>query len=135
MVLRYVIVSVASGLAFGFMDGLINANPLAKTLLAAYKPIMKKKANFVFGMIADLAYGFALAGLFLVLYATLPGTFGLLKGLSFGVIVWFLRVAMAAATTFVMFDVPGSAIFYQLATGLAEMLVLGTVYGLAFAQP
>jgi hypothetical protein len=29
---RYALVSIASGLLFGIMDGLINANPLAETL-------------------------------------------------------------------------------------------------------
>jgi ethanolamine ammonia-lyase large subunit len=36
---RYIIiVSIASGILFGVMDGLINANPLAQRLYEVYKP-------------------------------------------------------------------------------------------------
>ena len=37
--IRYIIVSIASGVLFGAMDGLINANPLAQRLYEVYKPI------------------------------------------------------------------------------------------------
>lgn len=36
MTIRYVIVSIVSGLLFGLMDGLINANPLAVKLYVQY---------------------------------------------------------------------------------------------------
>jgi hypothetical protein len=134
MVIKYIIASVVSGFAFGLLDGIINANPLAVKLLEAYKPIAKGQANFVFGLAADLVYGFALAGLFLVLYTALPGSSGILKGLSFGVIVWFLRVVMFAASAFVMYEIPGITLLYQLGTGLVEMLALGTIYGLFLTQ-
>jgi hypothetical protein len=75
-------------------------------------------------------YGFALAGIFLLLYKSLPGGAGLAKGISFALIVWFFRVVMQAASQWMMFSVPGGAILYMLAAGLVEMLVLGILYGL-----
>ena len=39
--MRYVIVSIISGLLFGTMDGLINGNPLGKRLFEVYKPIAR----------------------------------------------------------------------------------------------
>jgi len=36
---RYIIVSIVSGILFGVLDGLINANPLAQRLYEVYKPI------------------------------------------------------------------------------------------------
>lgn len=126
----YIAVSVAGGLLFGVMDGLINANPLAVRLLEVYKPIARTSLNVVAGVAIDLAYGFLLAGLFLLLYPSLPGGTGLLKGAAFALVVWLLRVVMSAASQWMMFDVPPKTLLYGLATGLGEMLVLGVLYGL-----
>jgi hypothetical protein len=127
----YIIVSVISGILFGILDGLINANPLATRLFEAYKPIAKTSVNFVAGVIIDLVYGFVLAGLFLLLYNSLPGVAGVVKGVGFGLIVWFLRVVMSVASQWMMWQVPAKALLYTLLAGLGEMLVLGVVYGLA----
>jgi len=127
----YIIVSVVSGVLFGIMDGLINANPMAIKLFEVYKPIAKTSINFVAGMIIDLAYGFILAALFLLVYPSMPGGAGLLKGVSFGVMVWFLRVVMSVASQWVTYKVPVKALLYSLLAGLGEMLILGVLYGLA----
>jgi hypothetical protein len=127
----YLIVSVISGVLFGVMDGLINANPLANRLFEVYKPIARTSINFVAGILIDLVYGFILAALFMLLYPSLPGADGLVKGVSFAVIVWFLRVVMSAASQWMMYRVPVKAVLYSLLAGLAEMLVLGILYGLA----
>jgi len=129
MVIRYFLVSVISGLLFGVMDGVINANPLAKRLFEVYQPIARSKLNIQAGIIIDLMYGFALAGLFLLFNKSLPG-FGLLKGISFGLIVWVLRVVMGVASQWMVFNIPLATLGYNLLTGLAEMLVLGLLYGL-----
>lgn len=128
--MRYVVVSAVSGIVFGVLDGVINANPLARQLNAAYKPIARRSINPLAGVAIDLAYGFILAGLFLILYESLPGGAGLAKGVSFGLLAWFFRVVMDAAAHGVMFRVPPSVLLYSVATGLGEMLVLGTLYGL-----
>ena len=39
--IKYIAVSLLSGLLFGVMDGVINANPLAVKLYAVYQPIMR----------------------------------------------------------------------------------------------
>jgi hypothetical protein len=129
--LRYLLVSLGSGLLFGILDGLLNANPLAVRLLEVYKPIARPSVNVAAGVIIDLAYGFILAAVFLLLYPSLPGESGIVKGLSFAVLVWFLRVVMQAASTWVTWQVPPAALGYQLIAGLVEMLVLGSLYGLA----
>ena len=132
--LGYIVVSVVSGILFGILDGLTNANPIAIKLLEAYKPIAKTSVNFVAGIIIDLAYGFILAALFLLVYPSLPGQVGLVKGVSFGLIVWFLRVVMSVASQWMMFQVPLKTLLYTLLAGLGEMLILGILYGL-FLQP
>ena len=125
----YVVISLVSGLLFGVLDGFINANPLAVRLYQVYKPIARDSVNMVVGFGIDILYGFLLSALFLTLYQTLPGTTGLLKGLSFGILVWLLRVVMAALSQWVMYRIPLKTLGYALLTGLAEMLVLGLLYG------
>lgn len=128
--IRYIIVSIGSGILFGSMDGIINANPLAGRLYECYKPIAKTSINVPAGIAIDLAYGFVLAGVFLLLYKSLPGKTGFAKGLSFSLMAWFFRVVMYAASQWLMFNVPVEALLYSLAAGLGELLILGILYGL-----
>ena len=127
---RYILVSIVSGILFGILDGVINANPLAQRLYQVYKPIAKTSVNPLAGMVIDLVYGFVMAGAFLLLYKSLPGGTGLVKGMSFACLVWFFRVVMYTASQGVMFNVPVETLLYSLATGLGEMLILGVLYGL-----
>jgi len=130
----YIVVSIISGILFGILDGLINANPVAQRLYAVYKPIARTSLNVVAGIVIDLAYGFIMAGMFLLLYTSLPGGTGMAKGLSFAILVWFFRVVLSAASSWVMFIVPARTLAYTLFAGLVEMFVLGMLYGLAL-QP
>jgi len=127
---RYIIVSIISGILFGVMDGLINANPLAQRLYEFFKPIAKTSVNIPVGILIDLVYGFVMAGIFVLLYKSLPGGTGLVKGISFALIIWFFRVVMSAASQWMMFNVPVNALIYGLLAGLGEMLILGIFYGL-----
>jgi hypothetical protein len=127
---RYIVVSIASGILFGILDGLINANPFAQRLYKTYEPIAKTSINVPAGVVIDLAYGFVMGGIFLLLYESLPGETGLVKGMSFALMVWFFRVVMSVATQWMTFEVSGGALVYTLLAGLGEMLVLGVLYGL-----
>jgi hypothetical protein len=127
---NYVVVSIAGGVLFGVLDGLINANPLAQRLYEAYKPIARTSVNAFAGMVIDLAYGFIMAGLFLLLYRSLPGASGWIKGLSFGLIAWFFRVLMSVASQWMMYRLPPAALAYTLFMGLGEMLLIGIFFGL-----
>ena len=126
----YIIISVISGILFGLLDGVINANPLAQRLYKVYSPIAKTSIKPLAGIVIDLVYGFVMAGVFLLLYNSLPGETGLIKGVSFAFLVWFFRVVMYVASQWVMFNVPVKALLYSLVTGLGEMLILGVFFGL-----
>ena len=78
----------------------------------------------------DLLYGFVMAGVFLLFYKSLPGEAGLVKGISFALLVWFFRVVMYSASQWMMFSVPTETLLYTLVAGLGEMLILGILYGL-----
>ena len=128
--IRYIIVSVTSGILFGILDGMINANPFAQRLYEVYKPIARTSINPLAGIVIDLVYGFIMAGAFLLLYKSLPGEIGLVKGVSFAFLVWFFRVVMYSASQWVMFNIPVETLLYSLVAGLGEMLILGVLYGL-----
>jgi hypothetical protein len=130
----YIVVSVLSGILFGILDAVINANPLGRKLNEAYKPIARTSMNMPAGIVIDLVYGFAMAGIFAVLFNSLPGETGLIKGISFGFMAWFFRVVMSAASHWMMFTVPIKTLLYNLAAGLVEMMILGLIYG-GFLKP
>ena len=127
---KYIIISVIRGVLFGVLDGVINANPAAQKFYKVYEPIAKTTINPIAGMVIDLVYGFVMAGMFLVLYQSLPGETGFVKGISFAIMAWFFRVVMYVATQWMMFEVPVNTLLYTLVAGLAEMLILGILYGL-----
>jgi hypothetical protein len=126
----YILIGVISGILFGLLDGVINANPLAQRLYQVYRPIAKTSLNPLAGIVIDLVYGFVMAGVFLLLYNSLPGEIGLIKGISCAVMVWFFRVVMYVASQWVMYTVPVKTLLYSLVAGLGEMLILGVLYGL-----
>ncbi len=117
MTLLYIVISIVSGILFGIMDGLINGNPFARRLNAIFKPIARTSLNVPAGVLIDLVYGFAMAGIFLVLYGSLPGEAGIVKGISFALMVWFFRVIMAAASQWMMFVIPVRSLLYNVIAG------------------
>ena len=126
---RYILVSLSSGILFGIMDGLINANPIAQKLYKVFEPIARKSINAPAGITIDVVYGFVMAGFFLLIRKSLPGESGIVKGLAFGIIIWFFRVVMQVASQWMMYDIPLKALLYTLLCSLVEMLVLGMLYG------
>lgn len=132
--IRYFIVSIANGIVFGILDGIINANPLAQKLFEVYQPIAKTTINAPAGVIIDLVYGFIMGAIFLILYTALPGKTGFSKGLVFGMIIWFFRVLMSVISSWMMFHIPITTLAYVAATGLIEMLIIGIIYGI-FLRP
>lgn len=130
MITTYLIIGIISGILFGMMDSLINANPLATRLFAIYQPISRKSINVPAGVLIDLVYGFVMAGVFLALYQSLPGEPGIVKGISFALMVWFFRVMMSVASQWMMYIIPVRSLLYTASAGLGEMLVLGILYGL-----
>jgi len=130
--LRYIVVSIVSGLAFGILDGLINANPMAVKVYELYKPIQRTKINVPVGVFIDLIYGFIMAGLFLLLYKAFPGKTGIQKGLIYGCIIWFFRVVMHSVSNWMMFEESLQTLLYTMLAGFVEMIILGLIYGLFF---
>jgi hypothetical protein len=113
--IRYILSSVGSGILFGLMDGFINGNPMARRIYKVFDPIARNSVSMPAGLAIDLGCGFAMAGIFLLLYGSLPGSLGIEKGLVFGLLVWFFRVAMQVASQWMMFSIPARTLLYSLA--------------------
>jgi len=133
--LRQLVVGLIAGVSFLILDGLLNGNPLAQRLYAVYQPIARPNVNALAGSAIDLAYGVILVALFLTLWPGLPGRTSLLKGLSFALIVWFLRVVMRAAGEWIATTVPTSTHAYTLAAGLVQVLLVVGLIALLLPQP
>ncbi len=127
---RFIIISLISGILFAVLDGLINGNPLALKLMECYKPIAKPSVNISVGIAIDIFYGFVMCGIFLLIYNSLPSESPLIKGVIYGLIIWFFRVIMSVLSIYMTQQVPTKTLIYILLTGLAEMLIIGIFYGL-----
>lgn len=125
--LRQIVVGFVAGTAFLVTDGLVHANPLARRLYAVYRPIARPSINPLAGSAIDLVYGVVLTALFAILRQRLPGETGFAKAMSFGAMVWFLRVGMRVAGEWVTTTVPASTHAYTLAAGLVQVLLVSIV--------
>jgi hypothetical protein len=132
--LRQVAVGVVAGVAFLILDGVLHANPLAQRLYAPYQVIARPSVNALAGSAIDLAFGVVLVFLFVTLRASLPGESSVTKALSFGLLVWFLRVCMRVAGEWVMTVVPVQAHVYTLAAGLIQMLIVAWIIALLLPE-
>jgi hypothetical protein len=132
--LRKVSVGVVAGVVFLILDGLLNANPLAQRLYTVYRPIARPSVNALAGSAIDLAYGMVLVLLFVTLRASLPGRTSLMKALSFGLMVWFLRVCMRVAGEWVVTVVPAPVHVYTLVAGLLQVLIVAGLIGLLLPE-
>jgi hypothetical protein len=128
--IRFIIAAILTGVLFGIMDGLINGNPLAVKLMECYKPITKLSINVPAGIVIDLFYGFVITGIYIIIMQALPTELGIIKGLIYGLGMWFFRVLMSVLTSWMMFNIPSKTLIYILLTGLVEMLLLGILNGL-----
>ena len=128
----FVLVGLAGGIIFLFLDFVLNVNPLAQRLSEPYRPIARRQMPLAAAVVIDLLSGVAMAGFFLLLRPAFPGGPVLGAGISFGILAWFFRVLMSALSQWVMFDVPWKTHLYAVGAGFVEMLVLGLFYAVAF---
>lgn len=105
---------------FGVLSGIIGATVFGNP---AIQPPMHKQT---LGLLFELINGFMLAVIYAIVHPALPGQ-GWTKGLSFGLIVWGLRVVMWAFTTYMLTDMAPIMIGLAVFTGLIEMLIICVV--------
>jgi hypothetical protein len=128
--IRFITISILSGIIFAILDGIINANPIAQKFMEIYNPIAKTSINVPVGILIDLFYGFVMCGIFLLLYNSLPSDNAVIKGVIYGLIIWFFRVLMSVLSTYMTLQIPVKTLAYVLLTGLIEVIIIGIFYGL-----
>jgi hypothetical protein len=81
------------------------------------------EAKVKFGLIFELINGFMLAVIYAVIHPSLPGQ-RWEKGISYGLLVWGLRVVMGAFSTYMVTDTHPILIAITAVTGLIEVMIL-----------
>jgi hypothetical protein len=114
-------------MALGMAGGLVATKLFG--LPATQPPGIEKKMRLA--LLFELINGFMLALIFALIQTGLPGQ-GWVKGLSYGLIVWGLRVVMWAFSTYMMTDMSPILIGINVVTGLVEVLVLGVAIALLY---
>lgn len=88
--------------------------------IPAGQPPMDKQT---LGLLFELINGFMLAVIYAFIHPALPGK-GWKKGLSYGLIVWGLRVVMWAFSTYMLTNMSPIMLGITVFTGLVEMLII-----------
>jgi len=114
----FLVLDAALGTAGGFIGAQVLGVPIEQP------PGFEAKIQF--GLIFELINGFMLAVIYAVIHPNLPGR-GWKKGISYGLLVWGLRVLMGAFSTYMMTDTSPILIAITVVTGLIEVLILGIV--------
>jgi hypothetical protein len=119
----FLVLDAVLGMAGGFIGAQVFGLPFEQP------PGIEAKMKF--GLIFELINGFMLAVIYAVIHPSLPGR-GWKKGISYGLIVWGLRVVMWAFSTYMMTDMAPVSIVINVVTGLIEVLILGIVIAVVY---
>jgi hypothetical protein len=119
----FLVLDAVLGMAGGFIGAQVFGLPFEQP------PGIEAKMKF--GLVFELINGFMLAVIYAVIHPSLPAR-GWKKGISYGLIVWGLRVVMWAFSTYMMTDMAPVSIAINVVTGLIEILILGIVIAVIY---
>lgn len=118
-------------IVLGVILGFFSVTVFKLPMFVSDSTLWRKEFNPILSVCLDIIYGIILAGLFNLLYIGIPGE-GILKGISFGLIIWFFKVVMAMGSIRIMFNVSDKVLLYWTFSGLFEMLIIGTILGMFY---
>jgi hypothetical protein len=131
---RFLIAGIAASVLFlvldmalGMAGGLVGTKVFG--LSAAQPAGFEKKVRLA--LVFEVINGFMLALIYVLIHGSLPGQ-GWVKGISYGLIVWGLRVVMWAFATYMMTDMSPILIGINVVTGLVEVLILGVAIAVIY---
>jgi hypothetical protein len=131
---RFVIAGIVTSVLFLVLDAVfgVAGGVICESVfgLSAGQP---DESKMMISPIFELINGFMLVAVYAVIYDGLPGE-GWRKGISYGLIVWGLRVVMWAFSTYIMTDMSPILIGITVATGLVEVLILCVVIAAIYKQ-
>lgn len=128
-ILKIFLLCLFIGIAFGILDWIVYANPMVKNLKNIYEPVSRGLIHVTANFFIDIIYGIILCVFYLLLYNSLPG-YGIVKGLIYGILMWFLRIAILTFTQWMVYTTSIGAIIYMVFAGLIEMIIIGVLIGL-----
>ena len=131
---RLLVAGIAASILFLVLDavlGMVGGLVGARVFGLSPQGPSQIQSKMVYGFVFEFINGFMLAVIYAVIHLSLPGQ-GWAKGISFGFLVWGLRVVMWAFSTYMMFDVPAVSIAITTLTGLIEVLVLGVAIAVIY---
>lgn len=124
---RFVIAGIVASVLFLVLDAVfgVAGGVIGESVfgLSAGQP---DESKMMISPVFELINGFMLVAVYAVIYGSLPGE-GWKKGVSYGLIVWGLRVVMWAFSTYIMTDMSPVLIAITVVTGLVEVLILCVV--------
>jgi hypothetical protein len=112
---------------FGVIGGQITA---AITNEAVAQPA-DMETKILWGILFEVINAFILVLIFSFIYRCLPGK-GWSKGISYGFIIWGLRVLMWAFTNFIMLDISPVLLSVTVILGLFEVIILGVIIAVLY---
>ena len=124
---RFLVAGIAASVLFLVLDailGMAGGFIGTKVFGLPFEQPPGIEAKIKFGLIFELINGFMLAAIYAVIHPSLPGQ-GWKKGISYGLLVWGLRVVMGAFSTYMMTDISPASTSIGVVTGLIEVLILG----------
>ena len=131
---RFIIACLVTGILFLVLDILFGVlgGHLTAAISGSQVPSpsgieSKMTAGFVF----EVINAFILVLVFSVIKGSLPGQ-GWVKGVSYGLIVWALRVVMWAFSSYMIFDAHPTLLVVTAVFGLAEVLILCIVIAIIY---
>lgn len=118
-------------LVSGVISGFFSITVFKLPIFVSDSTLWRQEFSPYLSISLDIIYGIILAGLFNLLYMSIPGK-AIMKGISFGLIVWFFKTVMAMGAIRVMFNVSDKILLYWTFSGLLEMLMIGAVLGIFY---
>ena len=124
---RLVIASIAASVLFLVLDAVFGVlgGVIGETVFGIPGGQLDQ-AKMGLGLVFELVNGFMLALIYAIIHPALPGE-GWKKGISYGLIVWGLRVLMWAFSTYMMTSMPPIQISITVLTGVIEILIICVV--------
>jgi len=124
---RFIISGIVVSILFLVLDAVLGVTGgVIGELVFGLPAGQPDESKMMISPLFELINGFILVAVYAVIHNGLPGT-GWRKGISYGLIVWGLRVVMWAFSTYMMTDMSPILIAISVVTGLVEVLILCVV--------
>lgn len=131
---RFISAGLAAALLFLVLDALFGVlGGLIGRGVFGVEVTPMDQSKMLAGALFELVNGFLLTLVYAIIYPILPGG-GWRKGITYGLIVWGLRVVMWAFSTYMMTDMSPVLIAITVLTGLLEMLIICTAIAVIYRE-